>query len=277
MCWATGLIFPVLWLLEGEMQSPALLWQPAVIGGLFVTGQLLTLIAIRYGDVSIAAPVQGVKVLLVPLAAIVVVGEAAPLKIWIASSIAMLGIMCVQSSDATVHRKSIWLAVLLAFLASVSMTIFDLLIQRWAPPWGPGRFLPLMAVFTALLASLLMPLADHPREVLRNRQWWLPLAGGSLLMALQAIGMTFTLAKFGDATRVNIVYSLRGIWGVLLTWWLIHSLPPKPNDSRPTDQAPASDQDPAPGGPSHRVMVMRLIGAVLIGLSVVISLTDLIA
>ena len=74
-------------------------------------------------------------------------------------------------------------------------------------------------------------------------------------MAVQAIGMTVTLGLFGDATRVNIVYSLRGLWGVLLTWLLAH-------------QVLKSE-----AVPSQRTMLMRLIGAVLIGFSVILSVT----
>ena len=65
--------------------------------------------------------------------------------------------------------------------------------------------------------------------------------------------MTFTVAKFGDATRVNIVYSLRGLWGVLLTWLLLHL-------------SSAGDTI------SNRVMTMRLIGAVLIGVAVLVAI-----
>ena len=259
MCWATGLVFPVLWTLGGEMQPWSLIWQPAIIGALFVAGQLVTLLAIRYGDVSIAAPVQGVKVLLVPLTAMVVMGESASVVVWVAAAIAMVGIVCVQTSDGTVHRGNVLLSVFLAFLGSISMSIFDILIQRWAPPWGPGRFLPLAAASMAIFATFMLPLANRPREVIRRRDWWAPLGFGSLLMSVQAIGMTFTLAKFGDATRVNIVYSLRGIWGVLITWWLLSSLRKR------------SETDVV--GPSTRVMTMRMIGAVMIGAAVVISLS----
>lgn len=241
------------------MQPWTMIWQPAVIGALFVAGQLVTLLAVRYGDVSIAAPVQGVKVLLVPLAAMLVVGEAASLAVWVAAGIAMLGIVCVQTSDATVHRANILLSVLLALLGSVCMSVFDVLIQRWAPPWGAGRFLPLAAASMALFATMMLPLANRPREVIQRRDWWLPLGMGSLLMSVQAIGMTFTLARFGDATRVNIVYSLRGIWGVLITWWLVSALHKRSPD--------------ASAGPSTRVMTMRMLGAVLIGAAVVISLS----
>jgi hypothetical protein len=66
--------------------------------------------------------------------------------------------------------------------------------------------------------------------------------------------MTYTLAEFGDASRVNIVYSLRGFWGVSITWLLLVRFPS------------------AGPRPSRRVMVMRLLGAVLILVSVVLAI-----
>ena len=76
---------------------------------------------------------------------------------------------------------------------------------------------------------------------LRQRGVIRPLAIGCVLMAVQAIGMTVTLGLYGDATRVNIVYSLRGLWGVLLTWFLAQHLVDSEN------------------APSNRTMTMRLI------------------
>jgi len=67
--------------------------------------------------------------------------------------------------------------------------------------------------------------------------------------------MTYTIARFGDATRVNIVYSLRGLWGVLLTWTLSKSL------------------GLTTAAPSTTLMLKRLAGAILIGISIVLALT----
>lgn len=120
--------------------------------------------------------------------------------------------------------------------------------------WGAGYFLPIAFGFAALFSLAFAPLADRPAG-LRRRGLIRPLAIGCVLMAIQAIGMTVTLGLYGDATRVNIVYSLRGLWGVLLTWFLTRNL---------------ADSENAPG---DRTMMMRLIGAVLIGISVVISVT----
>jgi drug/metabolite transporter (DMT)-like permease len=239
----------------GTMQPASMLWQPAVMGGLFVAGQLFTLLAVERGDVSIAAPVLGVKVLLVPAASGFFVDEELSARIWIAAAIAVAGIAFVQARDATVERSRIVASVGLALLAACSMTLFDLLIQRWAPRWGAGYFLPIALACAALFSLAFISFADRPAEVKRLGASKL-LVLGTLLMAIQAIGMTLTLGVFGDATRVNIVYSLRGVWGVVLTWILAHKVMTSVGTR-----------------PSHRTMLMRLIGAALIGISVVISVT----
>jgi len=236
------------------MQPASLLWQPAVIGALFLTGQLFTFLAVQRGDVSIAAPVLGIKVLMVPAVSPFFVDESLSARVWIAAAIAMIGIGFVQARDESIDRSRIVASVGFAVLAAFSMTLFDLLIQRWAPAWGAGYFLPIAFTFAAVFSLAFAPLADSPSQ-LKQQDLVRPLSIGALFMAMQAIGMTLTVGLFGDATRVNIVYSLRGLWGVLLTWVVAR---------RAVESVSAA---------AHRTMVMRLIGALLIGVSVVISVT----
>ena len=47
------------------------------------------------------------------------------------------------------------------------------------------------------------------------RAAWRWLAPGSVLLAIQAAGMAYTLGAHGRATVVNILYSTRGLWSVL--------------------------------------------------------------
>jgi drug/metabolite transporter (DMT)-like permease len=252
--WACAGVFPVLAFLGGTMQPASLLWQPAIVGILFLAGQLFTFLAVDRGDVSIAMPVLGIKVLIVPAMAPFFVDEELSARIWIAAAIAVTGIGFVQARDQSVERSKILASVGFALLAAVAMTLFDVLIQRWAPAWGAGYFLPISFGFTAVFSLAFVRLADRPSK-LREKNATRPLAIGAALMAVQAIGMTLTIGLFGDVTRVNIVYSLRGLWGVLLTWILAGRL---------------IESDSQTG---HRTMAMRLIGAILIGVSVVISVT----
>jgi drug/metabolite transporter (DMT)-like permease len=254
VCWASACVFPALAFIGGTMQPVSQLWQPAIIGALFLAGQLFTFLAVDRGDVSIAAPVLGVKVLIVPAMAPFFVNEVLPAKVWIAAAVAVVGIGFVQARDRSIERSLILASVGFALLAACSMTLFDLLIQRWAPAWGAGYFLPIAFGFAAVLSLAFVRLADRPSD-LRQKGVIPLLAIAAFLMAVQAIGMTVTLGLYGDATRVNIVYSLRGLWGVLLTWVVARQL---------------ADSEKTPG---NRTMTMRLIGAMLIGVSVVISVT----
>ena len=254
VCWTSAAVFTLLTLLGGTMQSARQLWQPAVVGALFVMGQSFILLAVRWGDVSIATPVQGIKVLFLPATTTLWLGENMPTEIWIASAIAMIGIVLVQVPDGVTARPHIHASIAFSLLAAVSMTAFDLLIQHWAPVWGAGYFLPLSFGFSALWSTAFLPWADPPRAVLRT-EVRRALLIGMLLMAVQAIGMTFTIARFGDATRVNIVYSLRGIFGVILTWLLSHHL-------AVTQHRPRSRQ-----------MFIRLVGALLLVASIVMALS----
>ncbi|MEO1834366.1 MAG: hypothetical protein ABGZ49_02635 [Akkermansiaceae bacterium] len=45
---------------------------------------------------------------------------------------------------------------------------------------------------------------------------------GAFFIALQALILVYGLALFGDATAMNVSYSLRGLWSVLAVWGLGH-------------------------------------------------------
>lgn len=89
VCWSSAGVFPLLTVLGGTMQPLSLFWQPAIVGFLFLSGQLLTFLAVHRGDVSIAAPVLGVKVLIVPAGAPLFVEGELSSRVWIAAGVAV--------------------------------------------------------------------------------------------------------------------------------------------------------------------------------------------
>ena len=60
------------------------------------------------------------------------------------------------------------------------------------------------------------PLARIPRAA------WRPLLVGSACISAQGILLITSIAFFGDATSVNIVYSVRSLWMVVVVWWIGH-------------------------------------------------------
>ncbi|MEQ8790631.1 MAG: hypothetical protein RIC55_30315 [Pirellulaceae bacterium] len=219
-----GVVWVVIALVNGEI-APISQWpRAAIVGLLFLLGQLLTYMAFRFGDVSVATPVFGVKILFVAVLSSITGGSPAPPAIWLSAFAATCGVMLVQWRPRNVvqqHRrhKSTTLTVLLAMAAALSLSGFDILLQNWGVASGTWRFLPIVFVSAALLNCLLIPWIDR-LSTLRELGGLRPMLIGCLLMAVQAMGMSVTLASFGDATRVNVVYALRGLWALGLAWWL---------------------------------------------------------
>jgi drug/metabolite transporter (DMT)-like permease len=253
LCAAT--LFSGFWFLDSEPVVTARLWQPALVAFFFICGQIGTFSAITHGDVSIAAPLFGVKVLLVAIMATLIGGQTLAPAIWAAATLATIGIGLVQWTGSG-KRLRIWYTILSALFASSSFSVFDVLVQKFCSSptavWSSGRFLPIMFWFVAGYSTLF--LFGFQRDKFDIPAVRRSLMIGGMLIAMQAICIVFTLSAFGDAPRVNVVYSMRGIWGVLMAWAaaLIWG---------------GSEADLTP-----RTMVLRLGGAFLITISVVIAI-----
>ena len=252
--WAATL-FSGFWFLESDPVVLSLIWQPALVALFFICGQIGTFLAITHGDVSIAAPLFGVKVLLVAIMATLIGGQSLSPEIWIAATLATIGIGFVQWTGSG-KRLRIWYTILSALLASTSFSIFDVLIQKFCTSdtaaWSTGRFLPIMFWFVAIGSSVfLIGLQSEKFKIPSVRR---VLLVGGMLIGMQAVCIVFTLSAFGDAPRVNVVYSMRGIWGVLLAW------------------AAALIWGGSEANVTRKVMLFRLGGAMLITISVVIAI-----
>ncbi len=211
----TALVFSALWFFGGTSQPVEMFWQPAVIAALFVLGLSFTFLAIRRGDVSVATPVFGVKVVFVTLLLTLISNERLPLSVWYGAVFATMGIALIQWTGRSQPQR-VLMTIFLALSAALSYAMFDVLVQSWAPAWGVGRFLPLVFWMLGLSSLALIPWVDWlALGEKKVRRLMIPAA---LLIALQALCIIVTVAVFGDAARVNVVYALRGLWGVALAW-----------------------------------------------------------
>lgn len=266
----TGTLLANLWLaiswaLFGSVQGellPAGGWGQAIIISLaFVLGQLFTYLAFQHGEVSVATPVFGVKVIIVAALVAMTADGQIPERVWVGAFLATMGIGFVQTGtrsnaekDGLSTRRAM-LTIVLALGAAVSLSLFDVGLQTWGRRWGATAFLPVVFVSTGILSLTFIPWVDRPSR-LRNLGTIKPMMIGTLLMAVQAMSMSYSLSAFFDATRINIVYALRGLWAVLLAWVLARSF-----SGREAEH-------------SRRVMLMRLVGAALLTASVVVALSQ---
>lgn len=217
---AIGLAFAPLWLLGGHPQPAALLWQPLLVALLFLAGQVFSFLSLHYGDVSVGTPVMGLKIVLVALGSALLLPDPIPLRWWIAAVLGTVAIFLLSRGESR-PRHAVGRTVLSAALAAASFALFDVLVQKWSPAWGVGRFLPLTCGAVALLSFAFFPLFNAPLRAIPRPAWrWL--GGGSLLLALQSSMFVYSIGAFGDATVMNIVYSSRGLWSVIAVWLIGH-------------------------------------------------------
>jgi drug/metabolite transporter (DMT)-like permease len=219
--WICAMAFLGLLFLGGQLPDWKEWWQPALVGGLFLSGQIATFLALERGDVSVATPVLGVKVVLVAFFSTLILRETLPLTLWIAAVLSSMGIGVLNRRGGRSRQAHLGRTILLALLAAAAYALFDILVQKWAPAWGAGRFLPVMMMFVGIYSLALIPFFQAPLRAI-SRPAWRPLTAGGLFIASQALLLITTVAVFGDATAVNVVYSARGLWSVLAVWWLGH-------------------------------------------------------
>lgn len=258
----SNLCLALFWTSLGLARGTSLPWDalgPAVlIAFAFVLGQMCTYLAFQFGDVSLATPIFGVKIIIVAMLSSLLADQGISLQIWIAAVLAAVGIAVIQTgggaSRATpLTTRRIVSTIVLALLAATALSLFDIGLQTYGRKYGAERFLTLMFFCMGLLSCGLLPWANRPDQ-LRRLGVLRPLLCGALLMAVQAVSISYALGQFGDATRVNIVYSLRGLWSVGLAWIL--------------SQLALSPE----GGHAPRTMAFRLAGAVLLTISIVVAL-----
>jgi drug/metabolite transporter (DMT)-like permease len=216
-----GLVFQSLLFFGGTWPPLSLWWQPLVGAALFLSGQILTLSSLQRGDVSIATPVLGLKIVFVAVFTTVVIGEPLGWALWLAAILSTLGIATLNYSGAHKVGARATMTILCAGGAAMSYAMLDVLLQKWSPVWGMGRILPLtmglMGLFSLGLCRLFpSPLLSLPRPALR----WL--FGGGLVFVLQSMLFATVIASFGQATASNVIYSSRGLWSIVAISLLGH-------------------------------------------------------
>src|SRR5687767_12764426 len=103
----TLLYLPLLAL--GGVWRGELWWQPVIVAVCYVAGQVLTFLSFDYGDVSVATPVLGIKILLVAVLVALWGGEALRWQLWAAAILAVVGVALLSRRKiASVHHHVGW-------------------------------------------------------------------------------------------------------------------------------------------------------------------------
>jgi drug/metabolite transporter (DMT)-like permease len=203
--------------------GPTPVWQPLVIATLFVAGQALTMVALNRGDVSVATPVIGLKVVFVTVFVALIVGDRMLADYWVSAGMSAAGIALLNLGGDVRPRRHhhLMLTVATSLAAAACYAMLDVLVRMWAPAWGIGRLLPIAFAAAGVMSLGLRPLFEgRLRDMPRAARG--PVALGALFMGVQAVLLVGTLGTHTDTTRINVVYNSRGLWSVLAVWAVGH-------------------------------------------------------
>ncbi len=217
---ALMLVHQPFWLLADKPFAWPGVAQAVFAGFLFFIGQVLTFLALNRGDVSVTTPVLGTKVIFVAVLTVLIVGDPLRASWWAAVVLTALGAVLLGWQPRA-HPRHVALSIGCGLGAAFSFSLMDILVQKWAPRWGFGNFAPTMFATVGVLSLTYVPFfTTRLRDI--PPQTWRWLAPGALLLAVQALGMAFTIANHGHATIVNIAYNSRGMWSIVLVWTVGH-------------------------------------------------------
>lgn len=223
----------------------------ALLAGVcFFGGQVFTFLAIRVGDVSVQAPLMGVKVIFVAFFSFFLRPDEVPPLLWLGSSLAAGAIFLLGGASARALRAN-GQTVVWSLVACACFGASDSLAGYRSAEFGRIPFVVLMTAVVALGSLAFIPLFSAPLRRVPRPALRLATLGG-LCIGLQGVILNLALAFFGQATAMNIIYSTRALWGVLLVWVLGEKL---------------GNFEVAEHG--HRVMATRLAGALLLCAAVV--------
>jgi len=94
--------------------------------------------------------------------------------------------------------------------ASLLFAITDISVQGSAQILGVGYFLPTLFLTVGVLVPLL---GKHPSPPTEAKK---PLWFGSIVIGFQTTLMVLVIGLVGQATLINIIYSTRSLWSVIV-------------------------------------------------------------
>jgi drug/metabolite transporter (DMT)-like permease len=225
---------------------------PVLTAFVFLLGHLLNILSLRVGDVTVATPLLGAKVVFVGAIGWGVFGTQLTPWQWVSTGLATVGVVLMGLTDLRPGRR-MGLTTVSALGCAAAFALTDTMIQAWGGVFGVPSFLALQCLALSLMSVVTLP-AFGPGALRAPAGAWKWILLGAALSAVQAAVMTVTIAVWRDAAGVNVVYATRGLWSIVLVWCVGHHLK---NRERETA-----------GG---RRMGLRLAGAALILVAVFLT------
>jgi drug/metabolite transporter (DMT)-like permease len=191
------------------------LWQPMFVGFLFFAGQTTAMLALNKGEISIAAPILGLKILMVAFFATMFIDHPLPESIWIACVLSTLGVVMLNLNGSGGTSGNFFYSVVCSIICAAAFGLCDVCVQLWSAPMGMGVFVPLALFFNALFSFSMVPFFKGSLREIPKPAWKTLLLGCSV-MGFQSLIIAVTISLWSRAPTINVLYSTRGVFSVLL-------------------------------------------------------------
>lgn len=202
--WSVPLIFvfPGTWHLNA--------WFMAIGAGVALfCGRIFSIKALEAGDLSIVAPLLGMKTVLVAVLSMFFFPFEVTRTLIFSAVLASVGVALLQRGP--VERKAgTKKAALYAMGASFLFAITDISVQGARDLLGVGYLVPTLFLTVGLLVPLL---GRHPASPPKACQ---SMYAGSVVIGFQTMLMILVIGLIGQATLVNVIYSSRALWSVVV-------------------------------------------------------------
>ena len=192
---------------------PHLWFQPVIASLCFSAGISLFILAIRTGDLSIVAPVSGIKPIMNALLVSLLLGVDVPLATWIAGGLTLIALTVLRTPNRSTHHSFVRTAAI-TLMAVFSFALCDTCFQKWAAGWGVMRFGALTFFIASIAALGLIPFFNKPWKQL-SRTVRVHTLIGAFFCAIPAVCMSYVLGTYGHAPEVNVAYSTRALISIL--------------------------------------------------------------
>ncbi|MEP6670143.1 MAG: DMT family transporter [Chthoniobacter sp.] len=215
--WVQATLFSLFWFVPTAHAASFGNVSHAVISGtIFFVGQIFTFLALSRGDVSVATPVLGSKVIFVALFSAALGTEKIGVSTWLAVLLTGGATALLSIGNPQADREAVFRSLLYGFSAAAVYALTDITQQRWVREWGFSHYIATLFLTVAVLSLTLIPLLRGDGREVTPASWRWIVAGGCLL-AVQASGIAWSIITIG-ATSTNVLYNSRGLWSVVLVW-----------------------------------------------------------
>ncbi len=189
---------------------------PLMAAGVFLVGQVGTVLAVRAGDVSVQTPMMGMKVVFVALLTMMIRPEDVSPGIWLAVALSAAAMFLIAGGSLAMMRANT-AAVGWSLLACAGYASTDLFMAYGSEGFGRAAFLPVTLWFMGAASLLCLPLVREGFDKVPPAAWrWL--LPGSGMFAVQGLLICLAVTFGRKAPEMNVLYSIRGATAVVMVW-----------------------------------------------------------